>query len=146
MFDKTDNYRGGVRLEFNRFHVTLEQGGTTLRDDQQAYDSTLNPGNNRKPYFGQTLDLTGLAQAYGIRGDSIYTKGLFTASPVSWVDCLGPVSVQPSGDQRQLHPVQYRQFRVAAVPACSIPANRPWASPMASSRTPAAASASKCVR
>ena len=39
MFDKTDNYRGGVRLEFNRFHVTLEQGGTTLRDDQQAYDS-----------------------------------------------------------------------------------------------------------
>ena len=45
-FDKTDNYRGGVRLEFNRFHVTLEQGGTTLRDDQQAYDSTVNYGNN----------------------------------------------------------------------------------------------------
>ena len=46
MFDKTDNYRGGVRLEFNRFHATLEQGGTTLRDDQQAYDSTVNYGNS----------------------------------------------------------------------------------------------------
>jgi hypothetical protein len=89
MFDKTDNYRGGVRLEFNRFHVTLEQGGTTLRDDQQAYDSTLNAGNNQQPYFGQTLDLTNLAQAYGIRGDSVYTKALFTANPFSWVDVSG---------------------------------------------------------
>jgi hypothetical protein len=90
MFDKTDNYRGGVRLEFNRFHATLEQGGTTLRDDQQAYDSTVNYGNNyRQQYFGQTLDLTNLVQAYGIRGDSIYTKVLFTANPFSWIDVSG---------------------------------------------------------
>ena len=89
MFDKTDNYRGGVRLEFNRFHATLEQGGTTLRDDQQAYDSTLNAGNHPQPYFGQTLDLTSLAQAYGIRGSSIYTKALVTANPFSWVDVSG---------------------------------------------------------
>jgi hypothetical protein len=89
MFDKTDNYRGGVHLEFNRFHVTLEQGGTTLRDDQQAYDSTLNYGNSYVPYFGQTLDLTNLAQAYGIRGSSIYSKALFTANPFSWLDVSG---------------------------------------------------------
>ena len=89
MFDKTDNYRGGVRLEFNRWHVTLEQGGTTLRDDQQAYDSTVNYGNNYQPYFGQTLNLNNLAQAYGIRGDSIYSKGLLTANPFSWLDVSG---------------------------------------------------------
>jgi hypothetical protein len=88
-FDKTDNYRGGVRLEFNRFHATLEQGGTTLRDDQQAYDSTVNYGNSYVPYFGQTLDLTNLAQAYGIRGSSIYSKALFTANPFSWLDVSG---------------------------------------------------------
>jgi hypothetical protein len=88
-FDKTDNYRGGVRVELNRFHVTLEQGGTTLRDDQQAYVSSFTAGNNLQPYFGQTLDLTGLAQAYGIRGDSIYSKGLFTANPLPWVDLYG---------------------------------------------------------
>ncbi len=89
MFDKTDNYRGGARLEFNRWHVTLEQGGTTLRDDQQAYDSTVNYGNNYQPYFGQTLDLTNLAQAYGVRGSSIYSKGLLTANPFSWMDFSG---------------------------------------------------------
>jgi len=89
MFDKTDNYRGGVRLEFNRWHATLEQGGTTLRDDQQAYDSTANYGNNYQPYFGQTLDLTSLAQAYGIRGSSVYTKALFTANPLPWLDASG---------------------------------------------------------
>jgi hypothetical protein len=33
--------------------------------------------------------LTGLAQAYGIRGDSIYSKGLFTANPLPWVDLYG---------------------------------------------------------
>jgi hypothetical protein len=89
MFDKTDNYRGGVRLEFNRWHATLEQGGTTLRDDQQAYDSTVNYGNSYQPYFGQTLDLNSLAQAYGIRGSSVYSKGLFTANPFSWLDVSG---------------------------------------------------------
>ena len=89
MFDKTDNYRGGVRFEFNRWHITLEQGGTTLRDDQQAYDSTVNYGNNLQPYFGQTLDLASLAQAYGIRGSSVYSKMFFTASPVSWADFSG---------------------------------------------------------
>ena len=89
MFDKTDNYRAGVHLEFNRWHVTLEQGGTTLREDQDAYLSGFNAGNNTVPYFGQQLDLTGLAQAYGIRGNSIYTKGLFTASPFSWLDLYG---------------------------------------------------------
>ena len=31
LYDKTDSYRGGVRFEFNRFHVTLEQGGTTFK-------------------------------------------------------------------------------------------------------------------
>jgi hypothetical protein len=90
MFDKTDNYRGGVRLEFNHFHATLEQGGTTLRDDQQSYDSTVNYGNNyQQTYFGQTLDLTNLAQSYAIGGDSIYTKVLFTANPFSWLDLSG---------------------------------------------------------
>jgi hypothetical protein len=89
MFDKTDNYRAGVHLEFNRYHITLEEGGTTLRDDQQAYTSTFNAGNNPMLFFGQQLDLTGLAQAYGVRGDSIYSKGLFTASPVSWADFYG---------------------------------------------------------
>jgi hypothetical protein len=89
MFDKTDNFRAGVRLEFNRFHVTVEQGGTTLRDDQNAYTSTLGTGNSMALFLGQQLELSGLQQAYGITGNSIYSRGLFTANPVSWLDLYG---------------------------------------------------------
>jgi hypothetical protein len=89
MFDKTDNFRGGVRLEFNRFHATLEQGGTTLRDDQNAYISTTGVGNRSSLFLGQQLELSSLQQAYGITGDSIYTRALFTANPFTWVDLYG---------------------------------------------------------
>ena len=33
--------------------------------------------------------MTSLAQAYGIRGSSIYSKALFTANPFSWLDVSG---------------------------------------------------------
>jgi hypothetical protein len=49
VFDKTDNYRAGVHLELNRWHVTLEQGGTTPREDQQAYMCGFSAGNNTRP-------------------------------------------------------------------------------------------------
>src|SRR4029077_10075348 len=87
--DKTDNFRGGVRMEWRRFHVTLEQGGTTFKDDQQAYTSDQNFGNRTNPLLGETLRLTDLVQAYGIRGSSIYSKVLVTASPASWIDVTG---------------------------------------------------------
>ena len=88
--DRTSNFRGGVRLEFRRFHATLEQGGTWFEDDQTLYQSGgVNYGNSPAPIFGQTLDLTDLLGAYGAHGTSIYSKGLVTASPVSWLDLYG---------------------------------------------------------
>jgi hypothetical protein len=87
--DSTDNYRGGVRFEFNRFHITLEQGGTTYKDDDQATFSGNNLGDRTSPIFGQTLSLTNLQQAYGIRGTNVYSKGLLTARPFSWMDIYG---------------------------------------------------------
>jgi hypothetical protein len=110
MFDKTDNYRGGVHLEFNRWHVTLEQGGTTLRDDQQAYDSTVNYGNNYQPYFGQTLDLTNLAQAYGIRGAAFIPRAC-SPPPVLLAGCVGQFLYSRPEYHRQLYAVRYRQSR-----------------------------------
>ena len=38
--DSTENYRGGLRVEMKKFHVTLEQGGTTFKDDQQVFTSS----------------------------------------------------------------------------------------------------------
>jgi hypothetical protein len=88
--DKTDNYRGGVRLEFNRFHLTLEQGGTTFKDDQNLFAGPgPNFGNRTTKFLGKQLTLNNLIQAYGVRGNSIYSKVLFTANPFSRLNVYG---------------------------------------------------------
>ncbi len=89
--DLTNLYRGGVRFELRRFHATLEQGGTTFRSDQSIYQNpgSTNYGNVPTPIFGEITDLTSLLAAYGIRGDSVYSKGLFTANAISWMDLYG---------------------------------------------------------
>lgn len=87
--DSTDNIRGGVRLEMNRFHVTLEQGATSYTDDQRIYADQRNAGNRPTPINGQNLFLTSLNQQYGVDIDSKYSKVLVTANPVSWVNLYG---------------------------------------------------------
>jgi len=87
--DQTDNFRGGVRMELGRYHVTLEQGGTTFKDDQGASDVTLNPGNSTGLFLGRTLPLSALSELYRVRGDSIYSKVLLAANPYSWMSISG---------------------------------------------------------
>jgi hypothetical protein len=87
--DQTNNYRGGVRMEFGRYHVSLEQGGTTFRDDQGASDVGPNAGNFIGPFMGRTLTLSSVNELYRVRGDSIYTKGLLAANPFSWMSVTG---------------------------------------------------------
>ncbi|MFB3776719.1 MAG: hypothetical protein ACE141_03885 [Bryobacteraceae bacterium] len=90
--DHTDNYRGGVRLEFNRFHATLEQGGTAFKDDQRLYQAAgTNLGDRTSTFLGQRLSLTTLNQAYRVRGTSQYSRALFTANPFSWIDLSGQI-------------------------------------------------------
>lgn len=89
--DQTNLYRGGVRFELRRFHMTLEQGGTTFKNDQNVFQSpgSANFGNVATPIFGQTTDLTSLLAAYGVRGTSIYSKALLTAEVTPWLDLYG---------------------------------------------------------
>jgi hypothetical protein len=88
--DITENYRGGLRFEYRRFHVTLEEGGTTFKENDAVNYGGANPGDSgTATILGQTLGLTGLRQAYGIRGSSVYSKVLLTASPFSWLDIYG---------------------------------------------------------
>lgn len=90
--DSNENYRGGVHIELSRWHFRLEQGGTTFKDDEQLNQGAgqTNYGNNLgTPILGQTLELTSLAEAYGVRGHSIYTDASFSANPVSWADIYG---------------------------------------------------------
>ena len=86
MRDTTDLFRGGFHISGNRYHVTLEEGGTIFRNDQDTYTNKLNLGDNKTPFFGQALSLGTLSQAYGVRGNSTHSKVIGTASPFSWMD------------------------------------------------------------
>ena len=92
--DSTNNYRGGVRFEYNRWHVTLEQGGTTYKDDDQASFNGVNYGDRTTPLLGSTLVLNTLTQTYGIRGSSIYTQGPGDGQSFLVDEPVRPVSVQ----------------------------------------------------
>jgi len=87
--DQTNNYRAGVRIEAKGYHFTLEQGGTTFKDDQGASNSLPNPGNFTGSVFGQTLPLDSLDELYHVRGDSVYSKALLAANPWSWMSITG---------------------------------------------------------
>jgi hypothetical protein len=88
--DWTSNFRGGLRFQLRRFHATIEQGGTWFEENQTLYQSGgVNPGNVSTPVFGQKLALTSLLSGLAARGTGIYTKGLLTANPVSWLDFYG---------------------------------------------------------
>ena len=86
-----NNMRGGVRIELSRYHVTVEQGGTTFGDDQTLFQSpgANNPGNRDSLFFGNSLSLNGLSQTTAVRGHSVYTKVLGTAQPTDWLALYG---------------------------------------------------------
>ena len=87
--DQTNHFRGGLRIELRRFHVTLEQGGSAFKDDQHNWTRDKNPGNRTTPIFGQQLFLDDLEQAYGVRGNNLYSKAILTAAPKDWVHFYG---------------------------------------------------------
>jgi hypothetical protein len=97
--DATNNYRAGVRFEMNKYHATIEVGGTTFKEDDDTNYTGQNPGNRTTPVLGQQLVLNSLQQAYGIRGNSVYTSGLFTANLTSRVNFYGQfLYSQPTTD------------------------------------------------
>jgi hypothetical protein len=86
--DYTNEYRAGVRFEFNHWHVTLEQGGYTSQNNQALESGSQAPnlGNVLTPILGQRLYLTSGAEFYAVRGDGLFSRALVTANPVSWAD------------------------------------------------------------
>jgi opacity protein-like surface antigen len=87
--NSTENYRAGVRFEYSKFHMTLEQGGTTFKNDDQTTNNILNFGDLTTPILGQSIFLNSLQEAYAIRGNAIYSRGLVTAVPYSWATLSG---------------------------------------------------------
>ena len=99
LHDATNSYRAGLRFERNKYHATVEVGGTTFKEDDQTNYAGQNTGNRTTPALGQQLVLNSLRQAYGIRGNSIYTRGLLTANLTSRVSFYGQfLYSQPTTD------------------------------------------------
>jgi hypothetical protein len=86
-----NTFRGGVRVQLSKLHLTFEQGAIAYKDDQGAYSNGAGLGDRTSPYLGQTLDLTNGWQAYYIRGDGNFTKGYGAFSPTSWIDIYGQI-------------------------------------------------------
>lgn len=84
-----DNIYGGVRLEWTKWHATLEQGATRFRDDQFMYSTETSYGFASSPTASQPLFLRDGRQAYGIRGSGYYSKVMTTANPFPWLDLYG---------------------------------------------------------
>jgi hypothetical protein len=89
--DASDTFRGGFRLELHRMHASIEQGRINFGDRQRNYLNAFTTGDRTTPYLGQTLDLTGVQQSYGVSGHSNYTQMLFSAAPFSWADVRASV-------------------------------------------------------
>jgi hypothetical protein len=87
--NQTNNYRAGVRMEMGAYHLTLEQGGTTFKEDQGASDAGTNAGNFLGTFLGSSLPLNSLSELYRVRGDSVYTKTLLAANPYKWMSVTG---------------------------------------------------------
>ncbi len=101
--DGTDSYRGGVHVNLSKLNITLEQGGTVFKDDQQVGFSGVNPGNRTTPVLGQTIVLKDLYQAYGARGSGIFSRGVIEARPSSKLSFSGQVLYsKPSIDVKYL--------------------------------------------
>jgi hypothetical protein len=99
--DSMHQYRGGVRIETSRFHVTVEQGAFQFDDNQRVYETQLNRGNRSTPVAGQNLVLQQLQAQYGISGDAYFSRAAVTANPFSWLDVFGNwIFTQPKIESR----------------------------------------------
>lgn len=87
--EKGDYLRGGVRLELNRWHATIEQGGSFTEDHQRVSTDKRNAGNRTAPLAGQPLFISSALEAYNVRASGPFTKGLLTAAPFGWLDLYG---------------------------------------------------------
>ncbi|MBM3785334.1 MAG: hypothetical protein FJW30_13290 [Acidobacteria bacterium] len=87
--DATHNVRGGVEWNTKRGHLTLEQGGLFIQDDQRVFTGTRNEGNRASLFLGRRLVLNELLQTYNVTGRSLYSRAAAALRPAEWLDLSG---------------------------------------------------------
>ncbi len=78
--------RGGLRLELEKLHLSLEQGGARFRDESSLVNTLRNTGNRESTYFGRPLLIDRATQLYDVNGGHIYSSADLTLSPLAWLD------------------------------------------------------------
>jgi hypothetical protein len=102
--DSMNSLRGGVRLNFSRFNVTLEQGYTSFDDAQIVSTTDTNNGNRRVPLFGRDLVLEQLLQTYRANGDGLFSRAVVQGRPWQILNFSGQfLYSQPSIDVDYTH-------------------------------------------
>ena len=97
--DQSLSRRRALRAAPVSRHARAGRHHVQRRPERVSNPGSTNYGNVLTPVFGQTLDLTSLLASLRIRGTSIYSKGLFTASATSWLDLYGQfLYSQPDSD------------------------------------------------
>jgi hypothetical protein len=114
--DRTQTYRGGVHFNFSKVNFTLEQGGTTFKDDQELFFSGRHYGNRSTTLFGQTIRLDDLRQAHGARGDGLFSRAAVSGRPWSRLSFTGQFQYsQPSIDVRYSEQNRGEFFLLSAI-------------------------------
>ena len=114
--DSMNSLRGGVRLNFSRFHFTLEQGYTSFDDAQTISTTSSNPGNRRTPLFGADLILDQLLQTYRADGDGIFSRAVVQGRPWSALNFSGQfLYSQPSIEVDYSHAASGSLFLLQSV-------------------------------
>lgn len=76
-------FRGGMRLETELLHLSLEQGGATFHDATSLFNNTLNQGNRENTYFGRQLSLGDSTRLYDVTGNHLYSSADLTIGTTS---------------------------------------------------------------
>lgn len=88
--DDLISVRGGVKLNFNRWNLTLEQGRTDFSDDQEvSYQGDTLSGNRSTLFLGRELTLDQLRQRYAADGRGLFSRIVLQGRPVDSVSVSG---------------------------------------------------------
>jgi hypothetical protein len=87
--DLTNRYRGGVRYETQRYHLSVEQGGTQYDETQLSSTNQRTFGTRLTPILDRTLFLNNGDQLYRVRGTSVFTSASGSASVGEWLGLTG---------------------------------------------------------
>jgi hypothetical protein len=88
--DDLHSVRGGVKLNFDRWNVTLEQGRTGFSDNQEvSYQGEALTGNRSTLFLGRELLLDQLRQRYSADGRGLFSRIVVQGRPLDRVSLSG---------------------------------------------------------